>query len=184
MSWLHSSKTSNNKDSEERTPSLQRDILGLMADYEPTQTNPCRQFGQTVDLEGRLPTAKPSQEVSSELSSNVSSKKQPDEYEISPGETLNLKTEENDEDRPSKKKLAGNDTNIIQPPKMATKLVPRPQKRQKDKNSALSKKLAAKGGPVGDDRLVKGEFRRVCAGYGMFKDQKNPIERKYTSNFR
>ena len=63
------------------------------------------------------------------------------------------------------------------------KIIDRPQKfsQAKDENSALSQKLRAKGGPVGDDRQVKGVFRRICAEYGMFKDQKNVIERRFTS---
>ena len=57
---------------------------------------------------------------------------------------------------------------------------PHPQARLKDPNSALSKRLARKIGPIGDDRQVLGMFRRVCPEYGFFTDHNNVAESELT----
>ena len=49
-------------------------------------------------------------------------------------------------------------------------IVPRPQRRPKNPNSQLQKKLAEIDGPVGDNRQIMGRFNRVNAVYGIYKE--------------
>ena len=178
MSGLYSSRSTNCQENQERTPTLYRPILGPKTHNKYAQATLYPGVGQTVVFESLALTARLNHEIPSELPSKPSSKTKRDEDEESMPEPSNLKIHKSEEGRPSMNTHAGNNSNSIPPPELLGTTVPRPQKRPKDTNSALSKKLAAKGGPVGDDRQVKGEFRRVQAGYGMFKDQNNPIERR------
>ena len=61
-------------------------------------------------------------------------------------------------------------------------ILQRPQRRPKNMDSKLQKRLAMKRGPVGDNRQLMGIFRRVNEIYGWWRERGDHKERKSSSH--